>query len=383
MLLGSIMNCHAQLFFNQNQTIYIGSEVMMSVDGAVVNNGTIENNGEILIESDWENNKQYIAGEGALILVGGDQTINHNGSDIYELVIDGPGDKLFTSDATITGKLFLENGFLTPAADVKVMAAPGAMVSEGYGRSFVNGAFYHQGSGTKIFPIGKNRNYNPVFLSLAGDAVIGFETFEPNPKPYFSFELRDVFQKKYWQQTLVSGSIAEGSSITLPLEWYPDEDVMMEEILIAAADNSGNYRPIPTLETSGFINSGTITAPLNGTFSLYSMALTAANVEERAIYIPNAFAPNHFRARENGEDDRIKVYGKEISEEDFLFRIYNRWGVLVYETTSYLEASTKGWDGINQQTGKAESMGSYKFLLKAKFNSGTPIERSGSIHLIQ
>src|SRR5690606_23212446 len=113
------------------------------------------------------------------------------------------------------------------------------------------------------------------------------------------------------------------------------------------------------------------------------MGRTAEHPEDRAIYIPNAFAPDHLLARQNGEDDRIKVYGKEISENDFLFRIYNRWGVMVYETTSYSEATTKGWDGINQHTGKPESMGSFKFLLKGKFNSGRTIERSGSIHLIR
>src|SRR5690606_31807357 len=118
------------------------------------------------------------------------QQINHNGA-IYELVIDGAGDKLFASDVDITRKLFLEDGFLTPAPEAKVTARPGATISEGHSRSFVNGAFYHEGSGVKMFPIGKNGNYSPVILELTSAPVIGFEVFGFNPSSYFSFELSD------------------------------------------------------------------------------------------------------------------------------------------------------------------------------------------------
>ena len=114
---------------------------------------------------------------------------------------------------------------------------------------------------------------------------------------------------------------------------------------------------------------------------IFALGLTAERPEERALFVPNAFAPLSSKA--NSEDNRIKVYGKEISNEGFMFRIYNRWGELVYESFSYEEASTVGWDGINRNTGRAELMGSYKYILKGKFNSGRTIEKTGNIHLIR
>ena len=381
-LSGMTTYSYAQTLYNGDQTIYIGPNAVISVNGSVTNNGTLENNGEVLVTGDWENNNTYIPGEGALVLTGNNQQVNHNGA-VHELVIDGTGEMLFTSDVAISGSLFLENGFLTPAPGVRVTAQPGATVSEGYTRSFVNGPFYHQGSGVKLFPVGKNGTYSPVVVDLGESPVIGFEVFESNQSSYFSFELRDVFRTRYWQQTLVSGRVGEGASITLPLEWYRDEDVERDEIVIVAAGSNANYQPLPTIGANGFVNSGTITASLNDQFSIFTMGRLAERPEERTIYVPNAFAPDHALAGQNGEDDRIKVYGKEISEEGFLFRIYNRWGVLVYETTSYLEASTKGWDGSSGHTGKKESMGSYKYMLKGKYNSGRLIEKSGSIHLIR
>lgn len=376
-------DCYSQLLVNQKQQIAIGQNTVMFIGGSMVNAGTIVNNGELIITGDWENSEQYVAEQGAMVLSGKNQKIDHNGNDIFNLVIEGSGEKIFTSDANISGELYLDAGFIKPLTGVKVMAKSGAIVSEGHINSFVNGAFYHQGSGKKLFPIGKNGNYSPVTVSLEGAATLGYEVFGPNPNPYFSFELRDISRTRYWEQTMISGEIGSGSLITLPMQWNNGEEVVLEELIIAGADLNGNYEPLETYNYSGFINSGFITSSLPNGKKLFALGLTAERPEERTIYIPNAFAPKQSLAQENGEDDRIKIYGKEISAEDFLFRIYNRWGVLVYETTSYQEASTVGWNGINQQTGKLESIGSFKFMLKGKYNSGRAIEKTGSIHLIQ
>lgn len=372
-----------QLLSNKNQTVYIGTEVVLTVEGSVLNEGTIENDGEIIVTGDWDNNQQYLAGNGTLILAGENQQINHNGSDVYELVIDGTGEMKFISDLNISGRLYLDNGFVTPVPGIKIMAKSGAIISEGHEHSFINGAFFHQGAGEKLYPIGKSGNYNPVELFVQGNPILGYEVFGPNPSPYFSFELRDVSRIKYWEQTLFSGEVEDGSLITLPLEWQNGEELALEEVVVAGADAQANYSPLVTYDRTGFINSGFITSELKANLKYIALGLTAERPEERAIYIPNAFAPGIAVAQENGEDNRIKVYGKEISSEDFLFRIFNRWGAIVYETTSYEEASTKGWDGINQKTGRLESIGSFKFMLKGKYNSGRTIEKSGSIHLIQ
>lgn len=380
-LLFNTYYCPGQLLSNQGQIIYISPNTLMSIEGTVLNNGSLSNNGEIVVTGDWENGGEYIAGNGALVFSGKDQLINHNNANIYELVIEGGGKKKFTTDANILGKFYLINGIVTPDNQVKLLAKQGTSIEGGNAKSYINGPFYHEGFGRKVFPIGKNTHYSPIELHLYGNPVVGFEVFEPNPASYFSLEFQAVSKLKYWRQYWVSGQIENASTITLPMT-IEGESVNPEQLAIAGASiDDGNYRLLETLDYSGTVNNGVITSALNPAYDLFALGILAESPEERALYIPNAFAPHSPAA--NWEDSRIKVYGKEISNEAFLFRIYNRWGVLVYETTSYEEAKTTGWDGINRNTGQPEMIGSYKYIVKGKFNSGKAIEKTGNIHLIR
>lgn len=380
-LLLTAFYCPAQLLSNKGQEIFIGTNALVTIQGSVQNTGTLTNNGEIVLTGDWENDGAYRANNGALVFAGKDQNIDHNGADIYELVIEGGGEKVFVSDATVSGKLYLTDGIITPEKDVKLLAKASSAIHGGNTKAYINGAFYQEGGGTKRFPIGKNGHYSPVELQLYGNPVVGFEVFEPNPATHFSLELRMVSRLKYWQQHLISGQIEEGSSITLPM--FIEEGGTDPEAMVIAGTSlqDGTYKLLETLDYSGTVNNGIITGLLTPSFEIFALGLLAESPEERALYIPNAFAP--FSQTASLEDARVKVYGKEISHEDFLFRVYNRWGVLVYETLSYDEAKTEGWDGTNKDTGRPEMMGSYKYIMKGKFNSGKPIEKTGSIHLIR
>jgi len=55
---------------------------------------------------------------------------------------------------------------------------------------------------------------------------------------------------------------------------------------------------------------------------------------EPNIYVPNAFTPNG-----DGENDLLFVRGNNITK--LLFRVFDRWGELVFETTN----QSIGWDG--------------------------------------
>jgi gliding motility-associated-like protein len=55
-----------------------------------------------------------------------------------------------------------------------------------------------------------------------------------------------------------------------------------------------------------------------------------------AIYVPNSFTPDG-----SITNNTFKVDGYGISEDEFTFQIFNRWGVLIFETDNLHE----GWDG--------------------------------------
>ena len=87
------------------------------------------------------------------------------------------------------------------------------------------------------------------------------------------------------------------------------------------------------------------------------------------IAIPNAFAPNSF----NGKFMPVK---KGIVELHY-FRVYDRWGVLMFETKDINE----GWDGTYK--GKPQPFGVYVYELEAINNLGKFINRQGNVTLIK
>ncbi|MBS1743321.1 MAG: gliding motility-associated C-terminal domain-containing protein [Bacteroidetes bacterium] len=88
-------------------------------------------------------------------------------------------------------------------------------------------------------------------------------------------------------------------------------------------------------------------------------------------HIPTAFTPNG-----DGLNDRFRVIPAGIAYTDY-FRIFNRYGQLVFETNQWL----KGWDGSFQ--GKLQPMGNYVWILKGKDKNGKVIEMKGTVLLIQ
>ncbi len=86
--------------------------------------------------------------------------------------------------------------------------------------------------------------------------------------------------------------------------------------------------------------------------------------------VPNAFTPGRF-----GTNSVVKVMGFGITHMDF--RIYNRWGRLVFESTD----PNIGWDGYYQ--GQVQPMDVYAYTLEADFSNGKHVTKKGDITLIR
>jgi len=92
------------------------------------------------------------------------------------------------------------------------------------------------------------------------------------------------------------------------------------------------------------------------------------------IYMPNAFVP-----AANGKNTVFKVYGSDVSEIDF--RIYSRWGDVVYSTQNPLDATTIGWDG--NYLGSSLPQGVYGYKIWVKFADQRTFEKTGTITLMR
>lgn len=89
-----------------------------------------------------------------------------------------------------------------------------------------------------------------------------------------------------------------------------------------------------------------------------------------AIYIPNAFSPNN-----DMENDFECVMGTCI--ESMHLVIYNRWGEMVFESSSQKIC----WDGM--YSGKFLDTAVFNYYLEATFTNGEKIRKKGNISLIQ
>ncbi len=88
-------------------------------------------------------------------------------------------------------------------------------------------------------------------------------------------------------------------------------------------------------------------------------------------YVPNAFSPNG-----DTKNDLFRPIPVGIASTE-LFRIYNRYGELVFETNQWM----KGWDGMFR--GKPQAVGNYIWILKGKDRNGKGIEMKGNVLLVR
>lgn len=86
--------------------------------------------------------------------------------------------------------------------------------------------------------------------------------------------------------------------------------------------------------------------------------------------VPNAFTPGRF-----GQNGIVKVVGFGISQ--LIFRIYNRWGQLVFESND----PAIGWDGTFK--GVLQPMDVYAYTVEATYFDGSHATKKGDITLLR
>ena len=95
--------------------------------------------------------------------------------------------------------------------------------------------------------------------------------------------------------------------------------------------------------------------------------------DEPNIFIPNAFSPN-----DDGNNDILYARSRIIDEtREFVFRIYNRWGELVFETYDIKE----GWDGTWRDKKIAPDV--YDYYLEGFCIDGQEFLIQGNVTLIR
>lgn len=156
---------------------------------------------------------------------------------------------------------------------------------------------------------------------------------------------------------------------------YPGESVQMDPLgnclyfnwtppLGLSATNIANPVAAPPVNTRYFVIAATEFGCLT------SDSVDVMVNEESVLDVPNAFSPG---SQPNGE---IKIVRRGLATLKY-FRIFNRWGTMIFETND-LE---KGWDG--RYNGEPQPMGVYVYTVEAYTNTGRKFYKQGNITLIR
>ena len=105
-------------------------------------------------------------------------------------------------------------------------------------------------------------------------------------------------------------------------------------------------------------------------------ALVAINKKPR-IFVPNVFSPNG-----DGTNDFLLVFAANGVEEIAEFKIFSRWGSLVFEQNNFQPNDpVHGWDGIFQ--GKEMDSAVFAWFLKATLIDGSEVLLKGDFTLLR
>ena len=102
-----------------------------------------------------------------------------------------------------------------------------------------------------------------------------------------------------------------------------------------------------------------------------SVKLSVLACDSKAIFVPNTFTPNG-----DGVNDKLFVRGGGLRGIEY-FRVFDRWGDLVFETHDI----TEGWDGSTK--GHPGDIATYVYVLEGVCSSGSKVQMSGNVTLVR
>lgn len=388
-----------QLFVGGDALIHVQNDANLSIGGDLENTGAIQNLGTITLYGDWTVNNNFNGLEGALILLGGsDQIVELPELTISELTINQGGVANFTGDEYIvTDRIDFQFGNIEVGPDTRFILGENAQVFGGSNDSYFNGTLISRGSGIKIFPIGSNGIHAPLtLLNVFGvDSEIAASYTYPNPvNPMPADTILGISNRGLWELELVGG----GTDPTLVELEFNQEDLtdlpirnnirhrVNSPVIAYSTDLAGTWGSLGVSElldtdslTYGRITGEIAIRPMMNQKIYLALGLAPKVPNEGLFFIPEAFSPN----ATDPANQAFRIFGENIENEDFFLTIFNRLGVEVYSTTSFVEANRNGWNGNNQATGAEEPTGIYYYQTRFKFETGQIIEKSGAFYLVK
>lgn len=259
-------------------------------------------------------------------------------------------------------------------------------------QSFVDGRVRKLGDKKFEFPVGDEKFFRPSFhaLNASQQNVYTTQYFYKNSALLHSHEDREpsiveINTKEYWEVRQDQGDEKIILSLTLDKDTTPDtffEQHPDTELAIVRWDevagkwvNDGGVLSDPII---GEPYANLLTGQVRG-YGLFTMALvtkTPPVIDELIVY--NAISPN-----DDGKNDSFHIKGIDAFPDNSV-EIYNRWGVKVFDATSYNESDNmfKGYSDGRATINRGEKLptGTYFYILK--YNNGKEVrQKAGYLYV--
>ena len=394
----------------------------LNIQGDIVNNSSLINTGTLSLGGNWPLSANPLAtfnGIAGTIAITGilNQTISINDLQTAGLIINKGGTANYTGNQlSISDDVDFQRGVMIIDNPTRFVVGPNATVSGGSVDSYLQGYMIHQGGGNKFFPLGYQGEYGPLtILEVFGTDPEYTATYTnpnfSNPQIDTSIPLYDqlmgLSDRGLWEVALSANSTLStlpdqniGYEITYANESYPIINPIRHKfkspVIATGPDPSGPFVSlgVQTYITTDSLTRGTITSEAsvdlndparytlgtnNEKIFYLAIGLAARIDPEGLYYIPDIFSPN----ASDVNNQRFRVFGEKIQEDQFTLQIYNRFGALVYEEKSFTQANQIGWDGVSQKTKKEEPTGTYFYFVKLLKENGEVIQKRGSFYLVR
>lgn len=163
---------------------------------------------------------------------------------------------------------------------------------------------------------------------------------------------------------------------------YPGDKIQFKAVSVVPSANIFTWSPVLNINNPG-ISNPIVTGVNIGDSIIYKVTARSqagcvgeAYVRFRVYKGPDLYVPNAFTPNGDGRNDRFYPFPVGIKEIKY-FRVYNRWGQLMFSSNTLY----KGWDG--KFNGTDQPGGIFVWMGQAIDKNNKPVTKQGTVTLIR